>query len=88
MQDEFVIKRTAALVDQYDEHIPSLTVAETLAFARECQMGGEGGYDIIAALRSARQEQRELNAGIAELQKTHSGVCHTIGLLWVSCNHV
>ena len=36
---EFVIQRTAGLVDQYDEHIANLTVHETLDFASACQVG-------------------------------------------------
>ena len=39
---EFVIERTVGLVDQYDEHIPNLTVHETLEFAMICQMGLRG----------------------------------------------
>ena len=38
-QKEFVILRTAGLVDQYDEHIANLTVHETLDFATACQVG-------------------------------------------------
>lgn len=77
MQEEFVIRRTCALVDQYDEHIPSLTVAETLAFARHCQMGPNCGYDLLGDLRKARQQQGGLNARIADLQRKHSLVGHT-----------
>ena len=36
---DFVIQRTAGLVDQYDEHIANLTVHETLDFATACQVG-------------------------------------------------
>ena len=35
---DFVIQRTAGLVDQYDEHIANLTVHETLDFATACQV--------------------------------------------------
>lgn len=34
---EFAPQRTSAYVDQFDIHIPELTVRETLAFAAKCQ---------------------------------------------------
>ena len=46
---EFVIQRTAGLVDQYDEHIANLTVHETLDFATACQVDkkkGEGDHTL------------------------------------------
>ncbi len=36
---EFNMARTIALVDQLDQHIPNLTVRETLEFAHLCQVG-------------------------------------------------
>ena len=36
---EFNMARTIALVDQLDQHIPNLTVRETLEFAHVCQVG-------------------------------------------------
>jgi ABC-type multidrug transport system ATPase subunit len=36
--DEVVLPRSAALVDQNDNHIPMLTVRETLEFANVCQV--------------------------------------------------
>lgn len=46
-KSEFVIQRTAGLVDQYDEHIANLTVHETLDFATACQVGKVKGSDNI-----------------------------------------
>lgn len=46
-KSEFVIQRTAGLVDQYDEHIANLTVHETLDFATACQVGKVKGQDHI-----------------------------------------
>ncbi|KAK9807392.1 hypothetical protein WJX73_000014 [Symbiochloris irregularis] len=77
-QEEFVVQRTIALVDQIDAHIPSLTVTETLAFARQCQVGPGAGarggqVDIVAELRRARARKgSDLNSKIAELQRQHS----------------
>ena len=39
--DNFNIARTAAYVHQFDAHIAALTVHETLAFARACQVPNE-----------------------------------------------
>ncbi|KAG2487630.1 hypothetical protein HYH03_013769 [Edaphochlamys debaryana] len=53
-QDEFVVERTTAYVNQHDEHIPTLTVMETLSFAHTCQIGSEGtGYDLPGELKRA-----------------------------------
>ncbi|KAK9829450.1 hypothetical protein WJX72_005937 [[Myrmecia] bisecta] len=57
-KEEFVLARTAALVDQYDDHIAALTVRETLEFAHECQMGHKFPefypVDKIKAARAAK----------------------------------
>lgn len=39
--DQFVVHRTAAFMDQQDNHIPCLTVRETLNFSARCQGSGE-----------------------------------------------
>lgn len=46
---EFVPERTAAYIDQYDVHLPDLTVRETLKFSTKCQ-GVGAGYDMLAEL--------------------------------------
>ena len=51
-KSEFVIQRTAGLVDQYDEHIANLTVHETLDFATACQVGKVKGSDPIVKVQS------------------------------------
>lgn len=51
-KSEFVIQRTAGLVDQYDEHIANLTVHETLDFATACQVGKVKGSDHIVKVQS------------------------------------
>ena len=39
--NRFVVHRTAAFMDQQDEHIPCLTVRETLNFSARCQGSGQ-----------------------------------------------
>ena len=50
-KSDFVIQRTAGLVDQYDEHIANLTVHETLDFATACQVGKVKGSDHIVKVQ-------------------------------------
>ena len=91
LQDEFVIQRTAALVDQHDDHIPSLTVAETLAFARKCQVGPHGGgtgIDLVAALRDARRKQAPLSQSIRHLREKHAVVSLQPLLLTACCRRL
>jgi ABC-type multidrug transport system ATPase subunit len=40
--EEFCVQRTAAYISQTDDHIPELTVRETLDFAARCQGASEG----------------------------------------------
>ncbi|GAU43517.1 hypothetical protein TSUD_245450 [Trifolium subterraneum] len=40
--DEFYVRRTSAYISQTDNHIPELTVRETLDFAARCQGAQEG----------------------------------------------
>ena len=66
---DFVIQRTAGLVDQYDEHIANLTVHETLDFATACQVDK----------KTAKHEQvTKLN-----VRQTQS-LCHLSALLFSS----
>jgi ABC-type multidrug transport system ATPase subunit/ABC-type multidrug transport system permease subunit len=55
----FVVQRTAGLVDQYDQHIPNLTVAETVKFAGDCQIGRESRIETLVAVNKAAVEARE-----------------------------
>jgi ABC-type multidrug transport system ATPase subunit len=41
--DEFYVRRTSAYISQTDNHIPELTVRETLDFGARCQ-GAEEGF--------------------------------------------
>ncbi|KXZ50448.1 hypothetical protein GPECTOR_16g622 [Gonium pectorale] len=53
--DELNVRRTAAYVDQFDNHDPNLTVRETLDFAHACQTGPHGArFDVPAALAAQR----------------------------------
>lgn len=52
-KSEFVIQRTAGLVDQYDEHIANLTVHETLDFATACQVGKVKNQEYIVKVGCA-----------------------------------
>ncbi|EFH53491.1 ATPDR10/PDR10 [Arabidopsis lyrata subsp. lyrata] len=54
---EFVPERTAGYIDQYDVHLPDLTVRETLKFSAKCQGVGTG-YDMLAELL---RREKELN---------------------------
>ena len=38
--DDFVLERSAAYIDQADEHLPTQTVHDLLRFAWQCQSGG------------------------------------------------
>ncbi|DBB03271.1 TPA: hypothetical protein ACH3X3_010666 [Trebouxia sp. C0006] len=69
---DFVIQRTAGLVDQYDEHIANLTVHETLDFATACQVDK----------KTAKHEQvTKLNAMKAHGQKKNGGQAGNKGLI-------
>jgi ABC-type sugar transport system ATPase subunit len=51
--DEFVPRRTAGLVGQYDNHIPDMTVMETVKFAGECQMDAARAATTLANVDKA-----------------------------------
>jgi ABC-type multidrug transport system ATPase subunit len=58
--DSFVVQRTAGLVDQYDQHIPNMTVCETVKFAAGCQIGADFQIEaLVAADKAARQQAKE-----------------------------
>lgn len=62
---EFVIRRTAGLVEQQDDHMPTLTVLETVQFAAQCQnarVGVRGYLDELdkAAVALRQQKSRRL----------------------------
>ena len=57
--DKFVVQRTAGLVDQYDYHIPNLTVAETVKFAGECQTGKDFQLATLVAVDKAAAVARK-----------------------------
>lgn len=56
--DEFCVQRTSAYISQTDDHIPELTVRETLDFAARCQGASEGfaGY-----IRDLSRMEKEMN---------------------------
>ncbi|MEW5298072.1 MAG: hypothetical protein WDW36_001233 [Sanguina aurantia] len=57
---EFVVERTAGFVSQLDNHIPSLSVMETLEFAYVCQSGfRQDGFHIPDVLRAARERDKK-----------------------------
>ncbi|EXC25845.1 Pleiotropic drug resistance protein 1 [Morus notabilis] len=53
--NEFVPRRTAAYISQYDNHIGEMTVRETLAFSARCQGVGTR-YDMLAELSRREKE--------------------------------
>eukprot|EP00192_Tetraselmis_astigmatica_P001759 CAMPEP_0117657340 /NCGR_PEP_ID=MMETSP0804-20121206/5278_1 /TAXON_ID=1074897 /ORGANISM="Tetraselmis astigmatica, Strain CCMP880" /LENGTH=1545 /DNA_ID=CAMNT_0005463787 /DNA_START=295 /DNA_END=4932 /DNA_ORIENTATION=- len=60
-QDEFYIENSSAYVEQIDNHFPTLTVRETLEFAKQCQRGtGEGS--IVATVKKLLAHRKELKA--------------------------
>lgn len=48
---DFVVQRTAGLVDQYDRHLPNLTTLETVKFSFDCQMNRRTAAEFLAAIR-------------------------------------
>ncbi|KAJ8755161.1 hypothetical protein K2173_018959 [Erythroxylum novogranatense] len=55
--NEFVPKRTAAYISQYDTHIGEMTVRETMAFAARCQGVGYR-YDMLTELSRREKEAK------------------------------
>ena len=65
--DTFVVQRTAGLVDQYDKHIPNLTVLEPVKFAAGCQLPTSLGVGTLSAVKellliSRRKKRRAKQA--------------------------
>ncbi|XVF19871.1 hypothetical protein REPUB_Repub11eG0148300 [Reevesia pubescens] len=56
--DEFYVKRTSAYISQTDNHIPELTVRETLDFAARCQGASEGLGDCMKELTRLEKERK------------------------------
>lgn len=48
--DEFYVRRTSAYISQTDNHIPELTVRETMDFGARCQGAQEGFAGILPLL--------------------------------------
>ena len=72
---DFVVQRTAGYVDQYDKHIPNLTVIETVNFAAHCQIPEEvfvnalaGVKEQLSMVRRKRKhaEERKATRGVKE----------------------
>ncbi|GFR41754.1 hypothetical protein Agub_g2509 [Astrephomene gubernaculifera] len=62
--DEFNVRRTAAYVDQIDNHNPNLTVRETLDFAHACQVGLHGApFDVPSELAAHHIASQRLSGG-------------------------
>ncbi|GLC42336.1 hypothetical protein PLESTM_001322300 [Pleodorina starrii] len=79
--DQFNVLRTAAYVDQIDNHNPNLTVRETLDFAHACQVGLHGaGFNLpaeLAAHRIASQRiasQGDSGYGDSAVHATHGSL--------------
>lgn len=51
---DFVVQRTAGLVDQYDNHIPNMKVLETINFAAECQIDDSTGAHLLSAVKQMK----------------------------------
>uniref|UniRef100_A0A7N2L0M7 ABC transporter domain-containing protein n=1 Tax=Quercus lobata TaxID=97700 RepID=A0A7N2L0M7_QUELO len=61
---EFVPQRTSAYINQYDVHIPLLTVRETLTFSAKCQGVGTGyGLDVCADTIVGNEMIRGISGG-------------------------
>jgi hypothetical protein len=52
--DEFVVRRTAAYINQNDLHLPTVTVRETMDFAAMCM--GEGFFPEL--LRQTKEKEK------------------------------
>ncbi|KAK8697785.1 hypothetical protein V6N13_113922 [Hibiscus sabdariffa] len=55
--DEFYVRRTSAYISQTDNHIPELTVRETLDFAARCQGASEGMAEYMKELTKLEKEK-------------------------------
>ncbi|GMI88964.1 ATP-binding cassette G31, PLEIOTROPIC DRUG RESISTANCE 3, pleiotropic drug resistance 3 [Hibiscus trionum] len=55
--DEFYVRRTSAYISQTDNHIPELTVRETLDFAARCQGASEGMAGYMKDLTKLEKEK-------------------------------
>lgn len=53
--EDFVVQRTAGLVEQFDYHIPNLTVIETVKFAASCQTAPRQRAEMLAAVDKAKR---------------------------------
>jgi ABC-type multidrug transport system ATPase subunit/ABC-type multidrug transport system permease subunit len=49
--DDFVVQRTAGYVDQFDRHVPNMTVLETTEFAAKCQIPQENVVHLLAGIK-------------------------------------
>ena len=60
--NDFVIRRTAALVDQHDRHLPELTALETVKFSYDCQTSGSMLAEIlVSAKMKSSKSSKKLN---------------------------
>ena len=86
---DFVIQRTAGLVDQYDEHIANLTVHETLDFATACQVDKKTAKHEQVTKLNVRQTQslRHLSALLfsSGLQLVLQKLLRCTAHVWATC---
>ncbi|GMH32356.1 hypothetical protein BSKO_00190 [Bryopsis sp. KO-2023] len=58
-KEEFVIERTAAYVEQLDNHLGSLTVHETLEYAFKFQVGTKPEWNLAEEIRNVGSKRRD-----------------------------
>ncbi|BDA47962.1 ABC transporter G family member 36 [Coccomyxa sp. Obi] len=76
---EFNMARAIAMVDQIDEHIPILTVRETLEFAHMCQNGfGNLEFNLVDEMRRVRGQSRELQAQLLQAHVQHEAALRAL----------
>lgn len=71
--DDFVVQRTAGYVDQYDRHIPNLTVLETTQFAAKCQIPHERVVHLLAGVKEQMHAIRRRSLRSKKSRKAHHG---------------
>ena len=84
--DQFVVHRTAAFMDQQDNHIPCLTVRETLNFSARCQGSGQRpGLPCSLSLKHLSMDAACISRIASLLCDFVENLCETLERLSLPC---